>query len=67
MYWQIHTIENDEQWLSLHAYMAGGKALWYKVFAKSQFFPTTKEYILFNYHGSLNIENGTPISIPIKK
>ena len=28
MYWQIHTIENDEQWLSLHAYLAGGKALW---------------------------------------
>ena len=27
MYWQIHTIENDEQRLSLHAYLAGGKAL----------------------------------------
>ena len=24
----------------------------YNVFTKSQFFPTTKEYILFNYHGS---------------
>ena len=23
----------------------------YKVFAKSQFFPTAKEYILINYHG----------------
>ena len=36
------------------------------VFAKSQFFPTTKEYTLFNYHDGWNIENGTPISIPIK-
>ena len=36
----------------LHAYKAGGKLYGYKVFAKSQFFPTTKEYVLFNYHGS---------------
>ena len=34
----------------LHAYMAGGKLYGYS-FAKSQFFPTAKEYILFNYHG----------------
>jgi hypothetical protein len=37
--------------LSLHAYMAGGKALRFYYFAKSQFFLTTKEYISFNYHG----------------
>ena len=71
MYWQIHTIENDEQRLSLHAYMAGGKALWLYVFAKSQFFPTTKEYILFNYKvGLITIEKVHPtqsqLSIIIK-
>ena len=38
----------------------------YNVFAKSQCFPKTKEYTLFNYHDGWNIENGTPISIPIK-
>ena len=37
MYWQIHTIENDEQWLSLHAYMAGGKALWLRFLRKAYF------------------------------
>ena len=34
----------------LYAYMAGGKLYGYS-FAKSQIFPTAKEYILFNYHG----------------
>ena len=33
----------------LHAYMAGGGSMVIMFFAKSQFFPTTKEYILFNY------------------
>ena len=30
--------------------MAGGKLYGYG-FAKSQFFPTAKEYIIINYHG----------------
>ena len=34
----------------LYAYMAGGKLYGYS-FAKSQFYPTSKELILFNYHG----------------
>ena len=34
----------------LYAYVAGGKLYGYS-FAKSQFYPTPKEYILFNYHG----------------
>ena len=34
----------------LHAYKAGGKLYGYS-FAKSQFYPTSKELILFNYHG----------------
>ena len=45
--------------LSLHAYLAGGKLYAYS-FAKSQFFPTTKEYILFNYHGSWNVIEKVP-------
>ena len=45
--------------LYLHAYLAGGKLYGYS-FAKSQFFPTTKEYILFNYHGSWNIIEKVP-------
>ena len=36
------------------------------VFAQSQFCPTAKEYILFNYKFVENLENGNPISIPIK-
>ena len=39
----------------------------YKVFAKSQFFPTAKEYILFNYKVFENIEKVNPLSIPIKR
>ena len=41
-YWKKYDI--------LHAYMGGVKLYGYS-FAKSQFFPTAKEYILFNYHG----------------
>ena len=52
--------------LSLYAYLAGGGSMVIMFFAKSQIFHTTKEYILFNHHGSGYIENGTPISIPIK-
>ena len=43
----------------LYAYMAGGKLYGYS-FAKSQFYPTAKEYILFNYHGGWNIEKVPP-------
>ena len=33
-------------------------------FCRKLVFPTTKEYILFNYKFVENIENGNPISIP---
>ena len=36
------------------------EAVWLIGFAKSQFFPTAKEYILFNYIFFENIENGKP-------
>ena len=45
---------NNRIMLPLHAYLAGGKLYGYS-FAKSQFFPTTKESILIYYHGSSNI------------
>ena len=32
-----HHRENDEQWLSLYAYMAGGKALWLQFCVKPIF------------------------------
>ena len=51
MYWQIHTIEkNDEQWLSLYAYMVGGKALWLQFLHKANF-SLLQRNNLFNYHG----------------
>ena len=46
--------------------MAGGGSM-VIMFYEKPIFPTTKEYILFNYHGGWNIEDGTPIWIPIKK
>ena len=38
--------------LSLYAYMDGGGSMVIMFLRKANFFPTTKEYILFNYHGS---------------
>ena len=52
--------------LSLHAYMGGGGSM-VIMFCEETFFPTTKEYILFNYKFVENLENGNPISIPIKQ
>ena len=41
--------------------------VWLIGFAKSQLFPTTKEYILFNYKvGRKTLRMVNPISIPIK-
>ena len=46
------TQESDEQNNAITTCIYGWWRLYgYMVFAKSQFFPTTKEYILFNYHG----------------